>query len=231
MTEKPAATAPELEGKTVATTPEPVEVTIGAKTVKVEPSVAEAIKEFQKSVADAGVATKDQLDRLTAQVAELTPKTPAKPASADTDLENLIFTNPKKAVQLIKDEIRGELNAQLDSTKAQNEFWTEFYRQNDDLKDADWLVKSILQREMGKMSKMMVPDAMKYLAETVKGDILKLSGKKTKKEPGDQIEGANESTRKQPKEAETGGETAPTSITDVLKARKAARRSGARAAA
>lgn len=233
MTTAPAATAPELEGTApaAAAAAETVEVEIGGKTLKVDKATAEALNAFKKTVTDAGVASKAQLDQLTAQVAAAQPKGQPKGEPAAPDYDTLIFTDPKKAVQLIKDEIRGELNAQLSSTNAQADFWREFYTQNTDLKDADWLVKSILSRDFKKFEKMQVPEAIKALAETVKGDILKLSGKKEKKEPSTELEGGNERRPKPSKEGEAESKGSPTSITDVLKARRAARRAGAGAAA
>lgn len=224
-----AVTAPELSGAAPAAI-ETVDVELGGKTVKVDKDTATALTDFKKSITDAGVATKSQIDQLTAQIKELQPK--AAPKAADSaKLSDLIFTDPDKAVQLIKDEIRAELNTTLASTNAQQQFWSEFYRENPDLQDSDWLVKSILNREMPKMGKMLVPEALKHLAETVKGDILKLAGKKQKKEPGDVLEGGNERRPRPSKEGEAEGKDSPTSITDVLKARKAARRAGANRAA
>lgn len=229
MTETaPAVTAPELAGQP-ATAPQPVEVEIGGKTVKVDKDTAAAIDAFKKSVTDAGVATKTQIDQLAAQVAALQPK-PAAGEKKGTDYGNLIFTDPDKAVQLMKDEIRAELNGQLASTNAQQEFWAEFYRENPDLKDADWLVKSVLAREFKNLEKLQVPEAIKKLSETVKGDILKLSKKETKKDPKATLEGSNESTREKSKDDNAESKDSPSSISDVLKARKAARRAGAQRA-
>lgn len=230
MTEAvPAATAPELEGKTPAAAAEPVEVTLGDKTFKVDKDTAAAITAFKTAADKAGVDAKAQLDALTIQVTKLTPKAAATPAAEGPDYETLLFTNPKEAIRLIKAEMRDELNGQLSATNAQQSFWTEFYVQNPDLKDADWLVKSILTREMPRMMKMQVPEAIKDLSDTVKGEILKLSKVKAPKDPKGEVEGANESGRTRSKVTDAGKDS-PTSITDVLKARKAARRAGANGA-
>ena len=231
MTEAvPAAVAPELEGKAPTAAAETVEVKIGDKTLKVDKATAEAITAFKTATDKAGTDAKAQLDALAAQVAKLTPKAALPAATEGPDYETLMFTDPKKAVQLIKEEIRAELNTTLSATNAQTAFWTEFYAQNPDLKDADWLVKSILTREMPRMMKMQVPEAIKDLSETVKGEILKLSKVKPAKDPKDEVEGANESRRKPSKETDAGKDS-PTSITDVLRQRKAARRAGASGAA
>lgn len=224
--EAPAVTAPELAGAAPAAAT-PVEVEVGGKTLKVDKDTAAAITEFKKSVSDAGIATKAQIDQLAAQVRELQPKSDPKAVPAAVKLSDLIFTDPDKAVQLIKDELRAELNGQLASTNAQADFWREFYSQNADLKDADWLVKSILGRDFKKFEKMQVPEAIKALAETVKGDILKLSPKKGGKEPKGELEGGNERQQKLPKEGETESkDSQPPSISSELRARRAARRAG-----
>lgn len=231
MTEAvPAATAPELEGKTPAAAAEAVEVKLGDKTFKVDKATAEAIAAFKDATEKAGVTTKAQLDALSAQVTKLTPKEVVKPAAEGTNYETLLFTNPEEAVRRIKAEIREELNGTLAATNAQQSFWTEFYVQNPDLKDADWLVKSILTREMPRMMKMQVPEAIKDLSDTVKGEILKLAKVQPAKDPKGEVEGANESGRTRSKVTDAGKDS-PTSITDVLKARKAARRAGASGAA
>jgi hypothetical protein len=227
MTDKPAATAPELSG-TAANTPAPVEVKLGDATVKVDPATADALTKFQKSVEAAGVANSQKIAELSDQLAKLTAKQPTNPASTAPDLENLIFTNPKEALRLVKEDIRAEFNATLNATQQQADFWREFYKQNGDLTDSDWFVKSVMARDYGKMKTMQVPEAMKYLADTVKADILKLAPKKTKDNKADVMEGGNEATPPKSKsgEASESPQTAG-GITGVLKARQAARRKAA----
>lgn len=226
-----AVTAPELAGAAPAAAVEPVEVKLGDKTFKVDKATAEAITAFKTAADKAGVDAKAQLETLSAQVAKLTPKPAAAAVTDGPDYETLLFTNPKEAVRLIKAEMRDELNGQLASTNAQQSFWTEFYAQNPDLKESDWLVKSILNREMPRMMKMQVPEAIKDLSETVKGEILKLSKVKTEKDPKGEVEGANESGKGRSKVVADAGKDSPTSLTDVLKGRRAARRAGTSGAA
>lgn len=228
MTEapKPVVTAPELQP---APAPEPVEVKVGDKTLKVDKATADALTAYQAAQDAAGVATKAEIKKLADQLAKLAPVKAANSEPAPTDLDQLIFTNPKEALRLIKAEVLAEVNGELGKTSAQQAFWTEFYRQNANLQEHDWLVKAVMTREFKTLAPMDVPSAIKHLSTTVKGDILKLGGKSPSpaKNPG--LEGGNELARKSSNAADVS-ESSPTEggLTSVLKQRRAARAAAAR---
>lgn len=209
---------------------ESVEITVGDKTFKVSKDAAAAIKASQDAAAEAVSKVSTKLQTVESELQTLKVK-PAAPATPDPKANpDRIFSDPKGFIEDLKAEIREEIAGAYTVDQARKEFWSEFYAANSELKEHDFYVKAVFQREMATMGKMTVPEAIKHLGTAAKTDLLKLSGKSGwaggPKRPV--TEGGNETQRGQ-SNAESGEsqpETTetPKSLTGLLKQRREARR-------
>ena len=99
---------------------------------------------------------------------------PAKPA--EPDLNTLWFENPAAAKDAIKKEVRAEIVGEYQRDQAIKTFWDGFYRKHDDLRDDDFLVEAVLQRNPG-LFDLSVREAQEKLADLTRTEILRLSRK------------------------------------------------------
>lgn len=242
MTDKAAAAvAPEIGSPNApaaaAAAPELVEVDIGGQKFKLDKATAEALNKANEAAAAGKVASERSLQELRDQLARVQPA-PAKPAAEQVDIGKLIFTDPEKAFDLMRDQIVSAVRAENQQRADQQAFWTEFYSQNEDLKDLDWVVKAVMQRDFNALKPLQISEAIPKLASAVKAEVLKV----TKRAPkGDQhkdddsnteLEGGTERTPRKPKGGSESSQAADSSISGVLRARAAARqaaRMGAKA--
>lgn len=149
------------EPETSGPKPDPeklVSVTINGQSFEVTPEVALAIQ-TQPSTTQA-------------------PVTPIeKPESPEDDFESLIFSNPKAAKEQIKKEVFAEVSKAYANDQQTRDFWTQFYVENPDLQEHDWVVRSVLQRDMDRFANLKGKNGRDAVADTVKKDILSLSNK------------------------------------------------------
>lgn len=159
--------------------PTEVEIELGGAKMKVSPAVAEALKAADKAATDAkqaANAARSQLDEMNRRIAEAagTPSKETKP-----DLAVLMYTDPEQYNTLMRAEIKQEVLADVARMTAQREFWGEFYSQNSDLKEFKEYVEFVFQRDLPQMAKdqLNLRDTIKKVADTVKGDLIKMRGK------------------------------------------------------
>lgn len=218
-----------------ANKPTEVEIKLGDKTVKVDPAVAEALEAARNDAAKNGADLKTlnaQLQEMAGQIAALRPQ-PKKEGAQPEDLSVQIFTDPDKAIQRIVQTAVAQSQAIVQQSNAQKEFWDEFYRQNSDLKEFDGYVRYVFQRELPGYTKqnLTVGDTLKKIAETVKGDMVKMApkggtGKKVVAEGGNEGDG-NKSGKGSSKDV-SGDETVTTRgiLAERAEARRQARQPG-----
>lgn len=208
--------------------PTEVEVKIGDKTLKTDTATAAAIKAAQDAATAAGnlVETNKALQK---QIDDLKKAAPPQPASNPDEYTDL-FLDPKgfltRFAQTLKANIVAEVRGEAAQATAQTQFWTEFYNENKDLKDADVFVKAVLTRDYDSLKSMKVSEVIKTLAESTRAEILKLSPKGGHGKP--LAEGGTETRKPGSKEKTDESEPLPTtSISGVIAERKAARRKAA----
>lgn len=155
---------------------------------------------------------------------------PAEPED-ETDWDELIFKDPKQAVKLIKEQARKEITTELrrEYTQEQgtNQFWTDFYNDNPDLKEDDDLVQTMLNSNLAKLGGMPVKKAMDELADLTRKRIMRYSNGKGRR-PGNRAVAEGASPPRPGRPAPDAEKVV--TLSDIIKNRKANRRKAASAA-
>jgi len=145
------------------------------------------------------------------------PATPAEP-----DIDTLWFENPKKARDMIKQELRQEIVGEYRQDQALRTFWEGFYRSHDDLRDDDWMVRSLFQEHFNELADLPTRQAQEKLGEITRTQILRLT-RKTKTNdttPRDLLEPASGDRPPRPAAQD---DDEPKSISGLIAARRAER--------
>lgn len=209
-------------------TPKTVEIALGDAKFTVDPAVAEAIKTAQEAARAAGEKASETESRLNAQLAELQAQLKPAPAADDAegdDIDTLLFTDPKRAADLIVQRATEQVRAEINTTRAQDQFWVAFYEANPELKEDDLVVKAVLQRDRASLNPLTVEKAIEKLGESTKRYLLDrgIDRKKPEKQRG-----AEGGTHKGPAASKKDdvSESSPLAggLTAVLKERAKARR-------
>lgn len=150
------------------------------------------------------------------------PRAVEPPAPDPEPIEQLLFTEPKRAVEKLRQQVRAEIEASLTQKYNQDQntqkFWTQFDTQYPDLKDERDIVEGILNKNLDALANVPVEEAMDKLAELTRA---RLSRYKTSRPRGSRpfAEGASSPTPpRQPTEDEN-----PPSLSDIVRRRRAAR--------
>ena len=179
------------------------------------------VKALQARMLDMEKRHSEELAALRRQIPPVQPKTPA-PGRVEqkTDWGSLMFQDPDKAAQLLKEQAKNEIREEMTSTyqrdQGQRQFWQEFYEAHPDLKEDRDLVTTTLNGNLSDLANIPVEQAMERLAELTRNRILRYRNKPTQRA---RAEGANAPSPK-PREPEP---KVPT-LGDVIKARRAGRR-------
>lgn len=157
--------------------------------------------------------------------ANMKPASVKEPVKEETDYETLLFTDPKGAIQKLREEIKaevtGEIKTQQNNIEMEKQFWTMFYGDYPELKEDDFVVKAILQRDFQKLQNLTNDEAMKKIAAESKKVLLRNRETKTGDGSGVVLEGSG-GVRKQVKE-EPAVKPEAVSITSLLRERRNAR--------
>lgn len=208
-------------------------VTIGDQEFELDSGAASAIE-----------AQQDGFQKQYDELRGLLPKRPAPKSTPDPepvkgpDWGNMIFDDPQRFVNEFGEHIRkttiDEMKGQYSADQQMRDFWTEFYRENDDLREFDWVVRASLGRHSSELMDLPIARAVTKLGELSRGDIVGLAGKFAKAEEKPSratVESGRPSHAPAPAPDIGSGEQAEAgnvqSISGVLRARKAARRKAA----
>lgn len=82
--------------------------------------------------------------------------------------EQLIYTNPIKAKELLKNEIREEFRTNDLKKEQEKKFWSEFYTENSDLKPMDRIVQLTLKDKWSEVEKLPLNQAKEVLAKAAR---------------------------------------------------------------
>lgn len=159
----------------------------------------------------------------------------------DDDINTKIFENPKEALNKLLGkfekkvaamiaESSGKVEAKHMAASQEKQFWETFYGDNPELKDHDFIVKALLQRDFAKLASKTVDEAIKHIATEAKKLLLK-SGVVVAKggAKSEEVEGAGGrpgAGAKPGKEADTEVKVEPETLSGFLKQRREARRAG-----
>lgn len=200
---------------------------------KVKVKVGDTELETDESSAAVINALNKQTTDLYAYLKGITNGQPAaKPAvkddkKADYDWETELFVNPKEALSRLRAEIKAEVKEEMtgayNAAESSKQFWTAFYNDHADLKEHDFYVRAILQRDYAQLENMPASEGATELAKRVKKELLKMSGGKSNSDEEHRpLEGG--STRANAKSASQKPEDVVPSIGELIRRRQAGRR-------
>lgn len=99
----------------------------------------------------------------------------------DVNYEEMLFTDPNKALRLHGEEVAKQVKEELTSSyradNAQQQFWNDFYGENGELKEDDHIVRMILTQHFDVLENMSGKAARDKLAELTQTEILRLVNK------------------------------------------------------
>lgn len=131
-------------------------------------------------------------EKQQAQPATFTaPPPPAQHSAAKETFEDLIYSDPARAKQILKQEWQQEMANKEAQQQREKSFWDDFYKKNVDLKELGHVVQSVFKRdraEIGDPRRFPNNDSVaEYLAKEARSLVglvkAKTGGTETKLEP------------------------------------------------
>lgn len=183
---------------------------------------------------------------IEAEVARLTPPAPAQqapqappappddsasPIASIKDLNTRIFTEPdavlKELYELARTDISNTLRGEYQRVQTERDFWSEFYKDNNDLAGSQFLVKAVVERDRAKLGGLDSYEAIaKHVADATRTAILGIKGVETSsaQRPRAVMRGSQAGARAPASPAAEPSNV--TSVTQILRQRHAKRMGG-----
>lgn len=121
-------------------------------------------EEFQRKLSDQG----RELGQLRQQ-AQSKPQAP-EPESPDEDLE--FFQSPSKAIQRrtqsLREELKQELREELTREQQRQHYWSQFYKDNADLKERERLVNFVVNEQFDSLKHLSPAESQQAIARSVR---------------------------------------------------------------
>ena len=136
---------------------------------------------------------------------EQTTTPPVEGGAGDYDYSTLLFTDPAGSLNKFKNDLIEEITGMYNANESQKAFWKGFYSDNEDLVGSEFLVESVLNKNMQSWEKLLPSDASKKLADASREHIIKFrrSGNTGTGGGGDIFEGPSTKTKGAPKKKAT----------------------------
>lgn len=182
---------------------------------------------------DPKVSLEERLARLEGENAALRQaltrpaevKPTQKQAEPEPDWEKLLYDDPKGFVGTLSDRIAKQVSTELGTKyqrdQGEKEFWSDFYAENDDLREDRDLVQATLNSNISILGDLPVSQARKKLADLTRERIMRYTGKREKKDDAGKarVEGA-----RSPRPPKTPPETSKVvTLSDIIRSRRANR--------
>lgn len=208
--------------------PQPKLVTVkhGGRELQVSEDVAavwqEREREYEQRMSKQGAELGEYRKRWQ-QVEPLLkqPETPKEP-----DINTLWFENPQAAYQKIVTDVETKIEAKYRQDQAFRSFWDGFYRKHDDLREDDWVAKTVFQENFNELAELTPDKAQEKLGELTREKILRVARKfKTTDDNRTRptlLEPA--SGDRPPRPTRNEEDEGPNSISELIQQRRAARR-------
>lgn len=220
----------ELEGKKETRTEEPVgvEIEIGGQKYMVNEAMAAAIRAERENVSRSSDALKqefqNQIETIRSEIKRPEPEKKETKEVSFWDEPEKYFEkfrgDIEKRINDATENVKKDLVSQYQSDKSTESFWSAFYGEHKDLKEDDFIVKSVLQRDYDELKSLPVSKARAELAERTRKTLLKYTGtKSTDKTPV--VEGGPTPT---PKKTDRKEPEKILSLADMVKQRREAKR-------
>jgi hypothetical protein len=175
-------------------TVETIDLEIGEDKFTIPKKFAEMLAEQQVEITNNYKKFNEEITRLKQQIENSSSKKGKSEASNmfedenedEDDLETLLFTNPKKALSMLRKAVKEDLSEDLkefkskqDETKQQEQFWNEFWSANPDLNrsEDEEFVRHIFNKNFNKFSNMSVDQVIKKLGDTSRQEFMRLANK------------------------------------------------------
>lgn len=171
-------------------------IKIGDKEFVVPKNMADAI-EAQQAINDQKINTlteryQQDTQTLASRIENLQVKQPeyTPPAEPSSDDEDEFWSNPmgtiKKTQAELKRELKEELRQEIMRDQKQKEtktaFWSEFYKDNDDLKEYTLIVEAVLAKNAQEWANLTASQLKKTLADKSRAELLKIRPEPAKRE-------------------------------------------------
>jgi hypothetical protein len=198
-------------------TPPRHRVKIAGRDFEIDPDLAAALeereREFQRKLSEQG-AELGALRRL-AQRAPAPPQAPA-----EEPLSTMIFTDPDRAIQRLRQDIMQELENRYRQDQAWREFWTEFDRAHPALAGERALVQAVLQEHFTEVADLPVRQAIARIGELTTQKLVGLAARARGNPERTLVEGGGTGPAAKPPKPE---EPEPKSLSQLLRERRAVR--------
>lgn len=142
--------------------PKPIYKTFGRDFHSVE-DLTEYTKEMERQVVESRMAA----ERLNIQKPNQTlqnPNGPAPKADEGPQVEDLLFTDPKKAIIMLKQQAKDDVMKDLNAKDAERKFWETFYAEYSDLRNVERIVQSVTKEKWSEVAYLPLADAKKFIA-------------------------------------------------------------------
>lgn len=134
--------------------------------------LVEYTKKLESSLLEAQIKGREFISQYQAPQAQ-------PPAVEEEPLDELLYKDPKKAVEVITDRITSKIEAKANARDNESKFWTEFYAENPDLKGATRLVNAVKTEKWNELKPLALSEAKKFLAKEARSflsEVRKQSG-------------------------------------------------------
>lgn len=161
---------PTEQPPTQATEPQPSPTTkkyyVGGK----EFDSSDAAIAYADGLTDAQVRAASAINNVTPQPAPVTPE--------NSNLGQILFEDPEKALKAVKDQAKAEMRAEQNQRDENKKFWEDFYQKHSDLKGSEFLVDSVLNREQqsGNFNGLTKAQASPILAAKAREELHRIRG-------------------------------------------------------
>lgn len=161
------------------------EIEVGGQKFMVPDNMAAAIEAqnatLKQEMEDLKATTNQNQKQILDTVSQLN-----QPAPEPEEAPDGFWDNPNQYIQeqinQATSKVKQELTSDYQAKQAEDAFWDDFYKQNDDLKDVKFMVDSVSRRDLNELTQMGVEEAKKTLADRTRKELLKLKPEPTKVE-------------------------------------------------
>lgn len=163
-----------------------------------------------------------------AQPAHMQPQVAQAPQQAEPELHELIFRDPRTAINRIKDDLRAEMTAAYRQEQATQNFWSSLYRTDESMRRVPReFVNAVVMENQRAFAGLPDEIAIKRVADLVKERIASFSGlgQNTQQQvPTSYADGGSTPAPAPAAPEPEGGE--PQTLSELIRQKREARRKG-----